>query len=268
MIGSPVYYAVGPRYPARVPGRLAAPRGRRGTSPTGWRVTDLDRLAARQIDSPLGVLPVHPPILPVCLKFDVRAAVPPICWAPGSAPFPRQFERWSRVWTSAERQMHKPIKYVEKGLTVAAKGAWVVFDALNSIKPAQRLHAEVVRQAAPEVLAEGEAAARLAARDRLALPDLRARGAPGDPRRQARLQDPAQREDRRDQGEHHRARRQDPDGQGLPDARPLRRRHGDGPGVLQAPRGRVPRQRHRARTTTRSCTTTAPARSSTAAARS
>jgi len=31
--------------------------------------------------------------------------------------------------------MHKPIKYVEKGLTYAAKGAWVVFDALNSIKP-------------------------------------------------------------------------------------------------------------------------------------
>src|SRR5215207_9056266 len=31
--------------------------------------------------------------------------------------------------------MHKPIKYVEKGLTIAAKGAWVAFDALNSIKP-------------------------------------------------------------------------------------------------------------------------------------
>jgi uncharacterized radical SAM superfamily Fe-S cluster-containing enzyme len=31
--------------------------------------------------------------------------------------------------------MHKPFKYVEKGVTVAAKGAWVVFDALNSIKP-------------------------------------------------------------------------------------------------------------------------------------
>ncbi len=30
--------------------------------------------------------------------------------------------------------MHKPVKYVEKGLTIAAKGAWVVFDALNSIK--------------------------------------------------------------------------------------------------------------------------------------
>ena len=31
--------------------------------------------------------------------------------------------------------MHKPIKYVEKGLMVAAKGAWAVFDTLNSIKP-------------------------------------------------------------------------------------------------------------------------------------
>ena len=31
--------------------------------------------------------------------------------------------------------MHKPVKYVEKGLTIAAKGAWVVFDALNSIRP-------------------------------------------------------------------------------------------------------------------------------------
>ena len=31
--------------------------------------------------------------------------------------------------------MHKPVKYVEKGLTYAAKGAWVVFDALNSIRP-------------------------------------------------------------------------------------------------------------------------------------
>ncbi len=30
--------------------------------------------------------------------------------------------------------MHKPVKYVEKGLTLAARGAWVVFDALNSIK--------------------------------------------------------------------------------------------------------------------------------------
>ena len=31
--------------------------------------------------------------------------------------------------------MHKPIKYVEKGLTLVARGAWTVFDTLNSIKP-------------------------------------------------------------------------------------------------------------------------------------
>mgnify|MGYP003296713543 CR=1 FL=1 len=33
--------------------------------------------------------------------------------------------------------MHKPIKYVEKGFTYVAKGAWNVFDALNSVKPGQ-----------------------------------------------------------------------------------------------------------------------------------
>ena len=31
--------------------------------------------------------------------------------------------------------MHKPVKYVEKGLSYVAKGDWVVFDALNRIKP-------------------------------------------------------------------------------------------------------------------------------------
>ena len=31
--------------------------------------------------------------------------------------------------------MHKPVKYVEKAVTVAAKGAWAVFDRFNSIKP-------------------------------------------------------------------------------------------------------------------------------------
>jgi len=31
--------------------------------------------------------------------------------------------------------MHKPTKYVEKAVTVAAKGVWVVFDRLNRIKP-------------------------------------------------------------------------------------------------------------------------------------
>src|SRR5271157_5935256 len=31
--------------------------------------------------------------------------------------------------------MHKPVKYVEKAVTIAAKGAWVVFDKINSIHP-------------------------------------------------------------------------------------------------------------------------------------
>ena len=31
--------------------------------------------------------------------------------------------------------MHKPVKYAEKALTVAAKGAWAVFEKVNSIKP-------------------------------------------------------------------------------------------------------------------------------------
>jgi hypothetical protein len=33
--------------------------------------------------------------------------------------------------------MHKPIKYVEKGMTYAAKGAWSVFATLNTLKPAE-----------------------------------------------------------------------------------------------------------------------------------
>src|SRR5213593_1487978 len=31
--------------------------------------------------------------------------------------------------------MHKPIKYVEKAVTIGAKGAWLVFDRMNRIKP-------------------------------------------------------------------------------------------------------------------------------------
>ena len=65
--------------------------------------------------------------------------------------------------------MHAPIKYFEKGLSIAANGAWVVFNTLNKINQRPVVHAEVVRQAAAEVLREDQAAARLAARDRFAL---------------------------------------------------------------------------------------------------
>ena len=58
-----------------------------------------------------------------------------------------------------------------------------------------------------------------------------------------RTRDPL-REGPRDQGDDHRARRQDHDGQGLPRARPLRGRPVNRPGVHQAPRGPVSRARH------------------------
>src|SRR3990170_2922452 len=32
--------------------------------------------------------------------------------------------------------MHKPVKYVEKGLTYAASAAWTVFETANRVKPA------------------------------------------------------------------------------------------------------------------------------------
>ena len=65
--------------------------------------------------------------------------------------------------------MHAPIKYVEKGLSIAANGAWQVFSRLNRISRNPSHHAEVVRQAAAEVAREDQAAARLAAGDRFAL---------------------------------------------------------------------------------------------------
>src|ERR1700756_5308324 len=45
-----------------------------------------------------------------------------------------------RIWLRAKSEepeaiMRKPIKYVEKAVVTAAKGAWVVFDRLNRISP-------------------------------------------------------------------------------------------------------------------------------------
>ena len=164
--------------------------------------------------------------------------------------------------------MHKPIKYVEKGLTVAAQGR------LGRVRHAQQHQAErkpftpkwsdkpllkswqkvkpplgwpretdslcpmCVREARQEIL-DGKRDYKILLNEKVG--EIKAT--------------------------HHRARRQDPDGQGLPDPRPLRRRDGDRPRVLQAPRRVVPGQRHPRRTTTRSSTITAAAPSSTAAAR-
>jgi hypothetical protein len=71
--------------------------------------------------------------------------------------------------------MHKPIKYVEKGLTIAARGAWTVFDTFNQIKPNPGFTPNWSDKPLLKSEGEGEAAPRLAARDRLAVPHLRAR---------------------------------------------------------------------------------------------
>jgi hypothetical protein len=111
--------------------------------------------------------------------------------------------------------MHKPIKFVEKGLSIAANGAWVVFNGLNKInqRPSFTPKWSISRSSSRT---KNEAATRLASGDRLAVPDVHARGAAGDSRRQEGRQRPPEREGRRNQGDDPRARRQDPDGEGLP----------------------------------------------------
>ena len=70
--------------------------------------------------------------------------------------------------------MHAPIKYAEKGLSIAANGIWHLFAQLNKINPGPSMTPELVRQAGAEVAREDQTASGLAAPDRLALPDLRA----------------------------------------------------------------------------------------------
>src|SRR5207253_2718090 len=60
-------------------------------------------------------------------------------------PSAKRRQRWSlgqrlRLATGhqplrTEDTMHKPIKYVEKAVTIGAKGVWAVFDRMNRIKP-------------------------------------------------------------------------------------------------------------------------------------
>ncbi len=69
--------------------------------------------------------------------------------------------------------MAKASKLAEKSLTLVAKAGWAVFEKLNSISPNASFTPTLVRQAPAEELPEGEAAARLASDDRLALPQVR-----------------------------------------------------------------------------------------------
>ena len=81
--------------------------------------------------------------------------------------------------------MHKPIKYVEKAVTVAAKGAWAVFDKLNQINQNPSFTPKWSDKPLLKCYEKSEAAARLAARNRFAVPQLRPRDPPADRRRQA-----------------------------------------------------------------------------------
>ncbi len=81
--------------------------------------------------------------------------------------------------------MHKPVKYVEKAVTVAAKGAWAVFERLNRIKPNPSPTPKWSDKPLLKSYEKIEAAARLAAHHRLALPEVCPRNSPADSRRQA-----------------------------------------------------------------------------------
>ena len=154
--------------------------------------------------------------------------------------------------------MHAPMKYVEKGLL--DRRQWHLAGVLHR-QPDQAepfVHASLVRQAAAEVAIEKTKPPLGWPRETDSLCPTCTREA-----RQAIL------DGKKDVsvllnekvGEIKATilekRRQDRDGEGLPHPRPLRGRDGDRHGVLQAPRrGRSPAATS-ARTTTRSCTTTA-----------
>ena len=63
----------------------------------------------------------------------------------GYCPLTPLSARWLKSVTSAVlptgnlRCMHKPIKYVEKGLTYVAHGAWGIFNTFNKINPGKPL---------------------------------------------------------------------------------------------------------------------------------
>jgi hypothetical protein len=75
--------------------------------------------------------------------------------------------------------MHKPIKYVEKALSYAAAGAWFVFDKLNRIRQNPSFKPEWSDKPLLKSWQKTKPTG-LAARDRLAVPEVRARNPPAD----------------------------------------------------------------------------------------
>ena len=70
--------------------------------------------------------------------------------------------------------MHKPIKYAEKGLTLLANAGWMVYDRLNRFNQRPSFTPAWADKPLLKVPREGQAAAGLAARDRLAVSEVRA----------------------------------------------------------------------------------------------
>ena len=140
--------------------------------------------------------------------------------------------------------MHAPMKYVEKGLAITANGIWQVFSTANKI----RQNPSFMPRWSDKPLLKSYQKTK---------PQL------GWPRETDSLCPDCTREARQaildgkkdvgvllneKVGEIKATilekRRQDPDGEGLPHPRPLRRHDGHRPGVLQAPRRVVPGPRH------------------------
>ena len=164
-------------------------------------------------------------------------------------------------------RMHAPIKYVEKGLALAANGAWVVFNSLNKINQS------------PSFTPKWS--------DKPLLKSYQKTKPPlGWPRETDSLCPTCTREARQaildgkkdvsvllnEKVGEIKATILERDGKILmvkdcPHPRPLRGRDGDGHRRSSSTSRRCSRAATSARTTTRSCTTTAAARSSTAAAR-
>ena len=162
--------------------------------------------------------------------------------------------------------MTKPIKHVEKVVAVAANVAWFVYDKLNSINPNPSFTPKWSDK--PLLKSWEKQKPKLGwprETDSLCpkcIPEIRKQILDGE----AAGRDPEEREGRRDQGQHHRARRQDRDGEGVPDPRPVRRPDVDRSGVLASTWKTSSRAATFAPTTTKSCTTTGPSPSRTAAA--
>ncbi len=81
--------------------------------------------------------------------------------------------------------MHKPIKYVEKAFTYVARGAWVVFEKLNSINPRPSITPKWADKPLLKSYRKDEAAAGLAAHDGLAVSEVCAGDTEADCGRQA-----------------------------------------------------------------------------------